>query len=254
MLRLLAAGHTVKSIAATLGRSEASVNERLRDARRKTGVGSSRELARLLAAQKIWDRNFDLPAEPVGAEDGAPPAPIRRVRSKGALLMLAMLPLTLAGLVALASDPVPSAAPATSAQTTPRTGSALAGRWALDPASVPAAERPRRVTIAFRRTPDGKWATRVEIVAADGTLTHAESLAAADGVPVPVTGTMPFLDSASLRQPAPDTLVMTLGKDGAAVSTRVYTVAKNRRTMTETIVWPGNSMPGLETTTFRRVD
>ena len=61
-LRLLAAGHTVKSIAATLGRSEASINERLRDARRKTGVGSSRELARLIDAQKIWDRNIDLSA------------------------------------------------------------------------------------------------------------------------------------------------------------------------------------------------
>ena len=43
ILRLLTAGHTVKSIAARLGRSEASINERLRDARRKTGIGSSRE-------------------------------------------------------------------------------------------------------------------------------------------------------------------------------------------------------------------
>jgi DNA-binding CsgD family transcriptional regulator len=50
ILRLLAGGHTVKSIAVLLGRSEASINERLREARRKTGVGSSRELARMLAA------------------------------------------------------------------------------------------------------------------------------------------------------------------------------------------------------------
>lgn len=60
ILRLLAGGHTVKSIAAQLERSEASINERLREARRKTGVGSSRELARLLAEQKIWDRKIDL--------------------------------------------------------------------------------------------------------------------------------------------------------------------------------------------------
>ena len=33
ILRLLTAGHTVKSIAVRLGRSEASINERLRDAR-----------------------------------------------------------------------------------------------------------------------------------------------------------------------------------------------------------------------------
>mgnify|MGYP006165162457 FL=1 len=40
ILRLLAGGHTVKSIAARLERSEASINERLREARRKTGVAS----------------------------------------------------------------------------------------------------------------------------------------------------------------------------------------------------------------------
>ena len=48
ILRLLANGHTAKSIAARLGRSETAINERLREARRKTGLGSSRELARLL--------------------------------------------------------------------------------------------------------------------------------------------------------------------------------------------------------------
>ena len=34
VLRLLAAGHTVKSIAVQLGRTEGSINERLREARR----------------------------------------------------------------------------------------------------------------------------------------------------------------------------------------------------------------------------
>src|SRR5687768_12118933 len=58
ILRLLMAGHTVKSIAARMGRSETSINERLRDARRKTGIGSSRELARHLDAQKIWDKKY----------------------------------------------------------------------------------------------------------------------------------------------------------------------------------------------------
>ena len=52
VLRLLAEGHTAKSIATDLGTTAAAVNERLREARRKTGVGSSRELARLLKAQE----------------------------------------------------------------------------------------------------------------------------------------------------------------------------------------------------------
>ena len=54
VLRLLASGHTVKTIAVELGRSEASIHERLREARRKTGVGSSRELARRLRDQENW--------------------------------------------------------------------------------------------------------------------------------------------------------------------------------------------------------
>ena len=60
ILRLLAAGHTVKTIAARLDRSETAINERLRSARRKTGVGSSRELARLLDAPENCDKNIDL--------------------------------------------------------------------------------------------------------------------------------------------------------------------------------------------------
>lgn len=48
-LRLLLVGHDAKSIAQALGLSVHTVNERLRDSRRKLGVSSSREAARLLA-------------------------------------------------------------------------------------------------------------------------------------------------------------------------------------------------------------
>ena len=54
-------------------------------------------------------------------------------------------------------------------------------------------------------------------------------------------------------QPAPGTLVMTLGKDGAPVSTRVYTVSRDRKSMTETIIWAGTAMPKLETNLFHRI-
>lgn len=50
LLKLLAKGHTAKSIARATGLTESIVNERLRSARRKSGVPSSRELARLVAA------------------------------------------------------------------------------------------------------------------------------------------------------------------------------------------------------------
>ena len=51
-LRLLGQGHEAKSIASTLDVSVHSVNERLRTARRKLGVSSSREAARLLLARE----------------------------------------------------------------------------------------------------------------------------------------------------------------------------------------------------------
>src|SRR3546814_1395968 len=113
--------------------------------------------------------------------------------------------------------------------------------------------RPQRVTMTFRASQDGKWTTRVEIVGPDGFRKHAESTAALDGVPVPVTGNMDFIDSVALRQPAPDTLVMTLGKAGARVSTRVYTVAKDWNSMTETIVWSSAKLQKLETKHFNRI-
>lgn len=57
-LRLLLQGHDAKSIAAVLGLSVHTVNERLREARRKLGVSSSREAARLLAQSEGQDPNF----------------------------------------------------------------------------------------------------------------------------------------------------------------------------------------------------
>jgi DNA-binding CsgD family transcriptional regulator len=58
-LRFLLGGHDAKSIANELGLSVHTVNERLRDARRKLGVSSSREAARLLAdAEQIRPNSF----------------------------------------------------------------------------------------------------------------------------------------------------------------------------------------------------
>ena len=166
--------------------------------------------------------------------------------------MLIAMPLIAAGSLLMAADAPYNAARPQSAVAAAQ-GSPLVGRWALDVTGVPAEERPRAVTISFGVAPDRRWTTRVEIVNPDGATLHAESTAALDAAPVPIAGNMGFIDSASLRQPAPGTLVMTLGKDGAPVSTRVYTVSRDRKSMTETIVWAGSAMPKLETNTFRRI-
>jgi DNA-binding CsgD family transcriptional regulator len=57
-LRLLLGGHDIKSIAAVMGLSVHTVNERLRDARRKLGASSSRQAARILADAEQGGPNF----------------------------------------------------------------------------------------------------------------------------------------------------------------------------------------------------
>ena len=52
LLGLLGRGHTAKSIAGLRSMSVLAVNERFRSARRKTGIASSREIARLLVARE----------------------------------------------------------------------------------------------------------------------------------------------------------------------------------------------------------
>jgi len=72
VLLLLADGHTIKSAAQALGISHGAVTERLRHARRKTGAGSSRALARQIgaaASHKIGDTKNGLAVPP-----GAPSA------------------------------------------------------------------------------------------------------------------------------------------------------------------------------------
>ena len=61
-LRLLSGGHDIKSIAADLGLSVHTVNERLREARRKLGTSSSRQAARILGDLEHARPNF--PGEP----------------------------------------------------------------------------------------------------------------------------------------------------------------------------------------------
>lgn len=255
ILRMLAAGHTAKSIAVCLDCSETAINERLRDARRKTGIGSSRELARLLDARKIWDKNIDLPSPDQTQDSGTASASAGRKRTKGTRIMLLAIPAAAVALTLVTTGSAPHRAGLQTAQAAAMNRQPpLVGSWSLDVARIPEAERPQRVTMTFRHTSEGKWTTLVEIVAADGTATHGESTAAPDGVPVPVSGNMGFLDTVALRQPAPNTLVMTLGKNGAPLSTRVYAVSKDRKSMTETIVWAGSTLPGLETTRFNRID
>src|SRR5437773_4682990 len=101
VLRLLAEGHTAKSIAAELGTTTAAVNERLREARRKAGAGSSRELARQLRAQETRHEQMGVgrarSSEAALAQAGAEPW---RPRT-GVFAMIGLLVVAAAGAAAL---------------------------------------------------------------------------------------------------------------------------------------------------------
>jgi DNA-binding CsgD family transcriptional regulator len=93
-LLLLAQGHTAKSAATALGTTEGAVNERLREARRKTGVGSSRELARLVSGpQENRDKNIGM------AEASAPSETVVATRARWPVLMGVLSMIVLAAAV-----------------------------------------------------------------------------------------------------------------------------------------------------------
>ncbi len=118
-LRLIVCGHDAKSIARTQGLSVHTINERLRDARRKMAVSSSREAARMLleaeggsvTPQSLGDSPIgdDLRA-PTADQVGAPTPGAERNRSlilTGVLMTLAL------GLLALTTLPFTTTAPST---------------------------------------------------------------------------------------------------------------------------------------------
>ena len=128
-LRLIVRGHDAKSTARTLGLSVHTINERLREARRKMSVSSSREAARLLLEIERPDPSAPTPnvlEDSVFGEDLNRPDPkTGRTPTLGAgwrhrrtwiLIGVPMMTLTL-GLLALAAMPQtatpPTASPAT---------------------------------------------------------------------------------------------------------------------------------------------
>lgn len=127
-LRLLVDGHDAKSMARHLGLSVHTVNERLREARRKMAVSSSREAARQLRAhereapENLGDRSLGDAAASPGMEQLRASAETRRMSRRagwvvGAIIMSVSLALfALASLSGNAGTPTaaPSTAPAES--------------------------------------------------------------------------------------------------------------------------------------------
>jgi hypothetical protein len=135
------------------------------------------------------------------------------------------------------------------------TASPLLGSWAVDVSRlpIPPTARPKSVTITFSDAGGGKWTTRVDIVDASGAVSHAVSNAALDGTAASVKDSIEA-DTVALKLPAPNVLVMDLVKKGIPASTRVYTVAADGKTLTETAAYAGgNGLPMMRTNYFTRV-
>jgi DNA-binding CsgD family transcriptional regulator len=137
VLRLLANGHDIKSIARELSISTSAVTDRLRHARRKLGVSTSREAARIFANSESGPR-FDVhrfsgeanPADPMQQK------PSRRLFGMGiAMMILIAAAVTYFSVIDLRSP----------GQSRDRAQSALHSNAA---AGLPAGLRPIKVVVA----------------------------------------------------------------------------------------------------------
>lgn len=142
-LRLLVSGYDAKSMARHLGLSVHTVNERLRDARRKMATSSSREAARLLreaeagTPELLGDKALgDAPAASAGQDTSQPAQGDGKRRRTGWILggLVMTISLALLALSALSGTSQPTALPLTAA-------SAASATPASEQAAIDAAQR-----------------------------------------------------------------------------------------------------------------
>jgi len=155
-------------------------------------------------------------------------------------------------LVAGAMQGAPALAESSSAKTP--APSPLLGSWAVDVSRLPIPQeaRPRSVTITFADAGDAKWKVDVVIVDAGGTKINAYGTYALDGTAAPGQGSTIEADTGAIKMPAPNVLVLGLGKDGMPASTRIYTVDADGKRMIETAV-NFDKVPVIRTFHFTRI-
>lgn len=204
-LRLIVRGHDAKSVARNLGLSVHTINERLRDARRKMAVSSSREAARLLLEAEgggagpsphyLGDKEIraDAPDIPVD-QDSVPISGAGRVIRPFWIIIIGVALMTLAlGLLALTALPQLASAPSSQAPV---------ASTALNPAVVDAARRwlalvdegrwdesYRGTTTSFRQLNTAKvWADTSEKVRVPLGAALSRILVSQENLPAPPAG------------------------------------------------------------------
>ncbi|HZU51426.1 MAG TPA: helix-turn-helix transcriptional regulator [Sphingomicrobium sp.] len=130
ILRLLLAGHDAKSAARELGISVHTINEHLRDVRRKLGASSSREAARILGATELIPPN-SLGSQQLRVADAAAERfrTSRAIRNKavafGGILLVILALSAFAMSVIHPASAVPTDVPPRVNSTQPRNGSQI---------------------------------------------------------------------------------------------------------------------------------
>jgi hypothetical protein len=135
--------------------------------------------------------------------------------------------------------------------------SPLLGTWTLDLNSmpIPAEFRPVSVTLTLADAGQSVWPVSYTIVGKDGSVRKTWSRDKLDGTPVAIEGDQMEADSVALSKPAHNVLVMGLSKNGRPGSVRVYTVATDARTMSESAANVGDDgKPFVRSFRWKRAD
>ena len=197
-LRLLVSGYDAKSMARHLGLSVHTINERLRDARRKMATSSSREAARQLreaegpAPELLGDKTLGDAAAPGAAQGFRQPAQgddkLRRTGwiVGGLVMTFSLALLALSALSGGAAAPA-AAPPATSSAQSPAAGAALQWLALVDGEDWNGAWAETGQSFRQNNTVEGWTAAATGVRAKYGT-TSGRSLISSEWVPAPPNG------------------------------------------------------------------
>ncbi|KPF54685.1 LuxR family transcriptional regulator [Novosphingobium sp. AAP1] len=196
VLRLMVRGHDAKSIACRLNLSVHTINERLRDARRKLAVSSSREAARLL-----FDAEGEPPKNSGDSELGEAPHPgdmeqpglAERISRRGWIKTGSIAMSLLMGLAALVALPLMNASsdpqPAATVETSDPAIIATARRFLELADQHDWAQTYRMTTLRFRKANTQQvWANVSEKVHADLGMAQSRQLLSEQNLPAPPNG------------------------------------------------------------------
>ena len=197
-LRLLVNGYDAKSMAGRLGLSVHTVNERLRDARRKMATSSSREAARqlrdleatdpkLLGDNSLGDAPASAAAQIIGQPDQGDSISRRTGWFIGGLVMTMSLALLALSALSGGADVPAAAPPTTSSAQSPAAGAALQWLALVDGEDWNGAWAETGQSFRRNNTVEGWTAAATGVRAKYGT-TSGRSLISSEWVPAPPSG------------------------------------------------------------------